>query len=303
MTRSRSVWSMAILLGLGGILAPGLQRECRSEISLTSLDAAAAAPDGGLESELLLLTNQNRIRQGLQALSSDEALTHMAREHAAGMARQGFISHDLPYGNLQTRMTHGGYRYNTARENVATAGSVAWAQNALMESPAHKDNILAQDVDRVGIGIVRCPPPFEKRLYIAEIFASPSEEHQPAEMEETLLSRVNDLRKNGVGPMLPDPLFEKLASDSVVSLNYPVQREELQSLLANSADELQKNGRSEISRVDVSVQLLRDPKNLSIPNQPHLGQQAGKFGSAIRQIVDSRNEPAFLVLTLIGFTN
>jgi hypothetical protein len=103
--------------------------------------------------------------------------------------------------------------------------------------------------------------------------------------------------------MLPDLLLEKLASESVVSLNVPVQREELRDLLASSAGELQKNGRSEIARVDVSVQLVRDPKNLSIPNQTHLGQAASKFGSAIRQVVDNQNEPAFLVLTLIGFTN
>jgi hypothetical protein len=303
MSYSRTGWTVAILLALCGSLAPGMQRECRSEASTTYLDTTTSVPDRGLERELLMLTNQDRGRQGLQALSLDEALTRIAREHAAGMARQGFISHVLPYGNLKTRMTSRGYRYQTARENVATAGSVFYAQTALMDSPAHKDNILASDVDRVGIGIVRCPPPFEKRLFITEIFATPSEEHQPAEVEETLLNRVEDLRKNGAGSMLPDPLLERLASESVGSLNVPVQREELRNLLASSAGELQKNGRSEIARVDVSVQLVRDPKNVSILNQPHLGQEASKFGSAIRQVVDNQNEPAFLVLTLIGFTN
>ena len=299
----RSIRFVLILFALCLFLVPGLQRECRSETSLPSLDSITAVPEGGLERELLTRTNQDRSRQGLQALAFDEALTQIAREQAAGMARQGFISHDLPYGNLKIRMTGKGYRYTAARENVATAGSVAYAQNLLMDSPAHKDNILASDVDRVGIGIVRCPPPFEKRLFIAEVFAAPSAEHQTAEVEETIQNRIDDLRKSGAGSMLPDPLLEKLASDSLVSLSYPVQREELRNLLASSAGELQKNGRLEIARMDVSVQLVRNPQNLSIPSQQHLGQQASRFGSAIRQVIDSRNEPAFLVLTLIGFTN
>jgi hypothetical protein len=83
----------------------------------------------------------------------------------------------------------------------------------------------------------------------------------------------------------------------------PVKKEELRDLLANSADELHKNGRTEISRVDVSVQILRDPSKLNIPNQARLGEAARMFGTAVRHVVDSRNQSALLVLTLIGFTN
>jgi uncharacterized protein YkwD len=294
---------MVLMLALGGFLAPGLRQECQSEPAPTSTNVTMAVPDGQLERELSTLTNLERSRRGLPALALDEALTQIAREHADGMARQGFISHDLPDGNLQTRMTSGGYRYATARENVATAGSVTYAQSALMHSPAHKDNILATDVDRVGIGIVHCPPPFESRLYITEIFATPGKDPLPVEVEETLLNRIEALRKNGAGSMRLDPMLEKLASDSVLTLNVPVQKEELRNLLATSAGELQKRGRSEIARVDVSVQLVRDPKNLALSAPAHIGQQASMFGSAIRQVVDRRDEPAFLVLTLIGFTN
>jgi uncharacterized protein YkwD len=295
---------MVLLVALGGFLAPGLQQECRSETASTLTHVTTmAVPDGRLEHDLLMLTNQERGHGGLQALAVDDALMQVAREHAAGMARQGFISHELPDGNLQTRLISIGYRYAAARENVATAGSVAYAQNALMHSPAHKDNILAADVDRIGIGIVHGPPPFESRLYITEIFATPDRDHQPVEVEEILMNRVEDLRKNGAGSMLPDPMLSRLASDSVMSLNVPVQRAELQTLLANSAEELHKRGRSEIARVDISVQLVHNPKKFSLSAPAHIGQQASMFGSAIRQVVDNRNEPVFLVLTLIGFTN
>jgi uncharacterized protein YkwD len=302
MPRKQSIWLIPMLLLLFGGFSAALQQECRAE-PLTPFAATATIPENGLEIQLLALTNQNRLRQGLEALTLDEALTRIAREHSAGMAQQGFISHEVPYGDLKTRMTVQGYRYLTARENVASARSVINAQNALMQSPAHKDNILAADVTRIGIGIVRCPPPYEKELYITEIFASPREDYQPAEVHKKLLSRVEDLRGNGAGALVADPLLERLASDSVLSLKVPVQKEELRDVAANSAGELHRNGRTDISRVDVSVQLLRDPKNLNLVNQARMGRQPHVFGTAVRQVVDSRNEPAFLVLTLIGFTN
>jgi hypothetical protein len=303
MPRKRSIWLIPVLLLLAGCFAPGLQPACHPESSIPSFTATETAHEGGLESELLVLTNQNRTRQGLRALIPDEALTRIAREHSAGMAQQGFISHELPYGDLKTRMSGKGYRYSTARENVASARSVAYAQSALMQSPAHKDNILAADVNRVGIGIVRRPPPFERELYITEIFASPREEHQSAAVREAFLSHVDSLKKSGAGSLVPDPMLEKLASDSVLSLNIPVQQEELRNVVVHSADELQRNGRTEISRVDVKVRLLRYPKGLNVPSQERPGQIARMFGTAIREVLDSRNEPAFLVLTLIGYTN
>jgi uncharacterized protein YkwD len=282
-----------MVLLLGGFFVPGAQPECSAE-SLPSLsETTHSSLEGEFESELLILTNQQRVQQGLQELVVDPILIKIAREHSFGMARQGFISHELPSGDLKTRMSRGGYVYRTARENVASARSVINAQNALMDSPPHHSNILASDVNRVGIGIVRCAPPYEKELFITEIFASPREEYRLDSIEDALISRVGTLR--------PDPVLERLATSSVQLLSVPVKRDELRDLLANSADELHKNGRTEISRVDVSVQLLHDPNKLKLPNQARLGEEARMFGTAVRQVLDSRNQSAFLVLTLIGF--
>jgi hypothetical protein len=216
------------------------------------------------------------------------------------MAAQGFISHVLPSGDLKSRMSVGGYRYKAVRENVASSSSLSWAYNALLESPVHRENILAGDVNRVGIGIVRCQPPYEKEIFITEIFASPYEEHQPQEIQDVLLSQIEGLRKNGAGTLVADPLLEKLASDSAQAFDLSAPSEDFRGMVANSTAELQRNG---FSKVNVNVQLLRDPKNLKIGSKGDPGLKARGFGSAIRQVVDSGNEPAFLVLTLIGFAN
>jgi uncharacterized protein YkwD len=286
MLTRRSGWIISILLLIFYSLPEG-----RSESPTSISQAKLPEVDRSLEDEMLTLTNFQRSLRALPTLIQDEALTTIAREHSMGMARQGFISHDLPSGGLESRMIRAGYRHMVVRENVATANSVSYAQNALLQSPPHQRNILAADVTRVGIGIVRCPSPCEKILYITEIFATPRETYQTTIFREILSNKFREMSA-------PDPVLEQLASSSVQSLNYPIKKEELKELLAVSAAELKKNGRTELSRVDINVQLLHDPNKLQLPDQIS-EKQSTSYGSGVRKVLD-RNESAFLVLTLIG---
>jgi len=296
------------LLFAAGVLISGpcwdsLVRECFAEGIANPPTATVPDAAQNLERELLTLTNQHRIGQGLQPLAQDEALAQIARSHSTGMAQQGFISHHLPSGNLKERMNRAGYRHEIARENVANAPTVYMAQDALVASPGHERNILAKDVSRVGIGVVRRGPPDHEELYITEIFASPREEYQLAAVRDMVVSRVNELAyENGGEFVLPDPALEKLASLSVLSVDMPFKREQLQRLLADSAAELRNEGVPPLSQVGLDVQLVYNPKNLKVPKQVREGQ-ARTFGTAVRQVVDRGNQPAFLVLTLIGHTS
>jgi len=277
------------------LLAILLVAEARSA-DLTNPDRAT---EPLLEQQLLTVTNQYRIDQGLQPLTPDDELMRMAREHSRDMAWQGFISHDEPSGNLKARMNRAGYAYEVARENVACALSVALAQNLLIESPPHRGNILAEDVSRVGIGIARYQPPFDKRLYITEIFVTPRAAYRPAAVQNLVRERVNELRQQGAGSMIPDPDLERMAWRSLDSLPMPFNREDLQSVLAESAKELEKKGETGLSRLEIDVQLVHNPKNLAVPALYREGQ-AGTYGSAVREVADAQNQSAFLVLTLIG---
>ncbi len=298
MGRLAAAGLLLLSLILGAFLLSS-SRECRAADFPNPSYTPNPNPEFALEHELLILTNQYRIRHGLKALTEDYALTQIAREHSQGMAQQGFISHDQPSGNLKTRMNRAGYMYEAARENVASARTITWAHKALTASPEHEENILARDIARVGIGIVQFPPPFLKRLYITEIFANPRSQYQLATVQTLLENRVNELRQGGVGSFLPDPDFDKLASRSIHSLDIHFNREELRSMLAASAEELHE--KADLSRLEIDVQLLRNPKNLSIPASRREGQ-AKMFGSAVRQVNDEQNQVAFLVLTLIGIT-
>jgi len=293
---------LLFLLFSGGFSDPGSFRlspipEYRGEGLSNTLNSMTFEAEDALEDELLRLTNQQRISQGLKPLVADDSLTQIARAHSYEMAQQGFISHDKPSGDLKTRMDRAGYSYGVVRENVACARTVLIAQNLLIDSTPHKNNILAGDVTRVGIGIARYSPSSDRHLYITEIFADPRGKYSPAAVQNLALNRVNALRSRGGLPSIqPDALFENLALRHISALKLPVKREELQRLLADSAGELISEGRTELSRLDVAVQLLHNPQNISIPDQAG----AGMFGTAVRRVTDSHNQSAFLVLTLIG---
>ncbi len=299
-------WSVqpTYYLLLGGLILlapykPAVAQECCATETLNQLNIKSSSYHADLEQEMLRLTNQHRILSGLPELVLDEALTQIAREHSVGMAQQGFISHTLPWGDLRSRITRAGYPLEVARENVASAPTIGMAQRALIESPEHDNNILANDVTRVGIGIAHCPDPLSRMLYITEIFAAPREEYRPESVQETLISRIDALRQDGAGLMLPNPELEKMASHSLQSISMPYKREELQDVLSASTKDLGKSETMELARVQANVQLVHNPNKISIPNYAPEGQ-ARSYGTAVRQIMDSQNQSAFLVLTLIG---
>ena len=299
-------WSVQLsyFLLLGWLLLfarhePAQAQECCAQEALSQVNITSSAYYQDLEQEMLLLTNQHRIFQGLPELVLDEALTQIAREHSVGMAQQGFISHTMPWGDLRSRITRAGYPLEIARENVASAPTIEIAQRALIDSPEHDNNILANDVTRVGIGIAHCPDPLSRKLYITQIFATPREEYQPEKVQETLFSRINDLRQNGAGSMLPNPELEKMASRSLQSISMPYKSEELQDVLSASTKEMGNSEKMELAKLQANVQLVHNPNKISIPNFAPEGQ-ARSYGTAVRQVMDDQNQSAFLVLTLIG---
>jgi hypothetical protein len=290
-----------IFVGLFCIVSPlPLIPECRSAEVLSISDVNRFNHYSSLEEELLTLINQERSKRELRPLIQDNTLTAIAREHSKGMAQQGFISHDLPFGDLKTRLYRAGYFHEVTHENLASARTVAKAHAALLKSSPHKENILAKDVTRIGIGISQRPAPYSSQLFIAEIFADPRDEYQLTTVQTLLENRVEELRQKGAGSMLSNPILEDFASRSVQSINLPYKRDDLRNLASASVDKLRENDRSQLARLEVEVQIVHNPANLNIPALA-LDGRARIYGSAVRKITDN-NETAFLVLTLIGIT-
>jgi uncharacterized protein YkwD len=273
--------------------------DCRAEESSIPSKAKKLESSHSQEQELFALVNKNRIENNLPPLLIDESLMRIAQEHSEEMAKQGLISHDQPSGDLQVRMNRAGYLYEAASENIARSRSIPYAHTGFLNSPIHKNNILAKDVTHIGIGVYRDPGFCEKYLVITEIFAAPRKSYQASAIQDTLVNQIRKLQLQGAVATNSDPLLDKMASQSLDALPVPYNREELRNLLSKSAGELREIGKTDLSKLEVVVQFLEDPREITFPSSKRQGQ-ALLYGAAVRQIKDIRNQPAFLVMTLLG---
>jgi len=107
------------------------------------------------EAELLRLTNAERKDAGLSPLEINPTLTRAAREHSANMARQGKMDHVLDEKTPGDRLQAVGYRGFTWGENIAYGmPTSAGAIRAWMGSEGHRANILNEQYNEIGLGIV-----------------------------------------------------------------------------------------------------------------------------------------------------
>lgn len=111
------------------------------------------------EQQMLKLINDARAQNNLAPLKVDMNLTNVARIKAQDMIDNNYFSHNSPkYGNPFDMMKSFGIKYIQAGENIAGNQSVENAENALMNSPGHRKNILSPDFTHIGIGIQKGGP-------------------------------------------------------------------------------------------------------------------------------------------------
>ena len=144
--------------------------------------------DASLEAELLTLTNQARLDNGVGTLEPDEGLAQAARHHAEEMARLGYFSHTSPVGENATvgqRVARSGSFIGTLGENLALVGEVNTAQTTTtgwLESPGHRANLLNPKFTHVGFGTARYP---DGRVAVAQVLG-----YQPAPLESAQVVSV-----------------------------------------------------------------------------------------------------------------
>lgn len=107
------------------------------------------------EKEIFDLINQERIKNGLQALKIDDEVQKVARIKAQDMVDSNYFSHNSPtYGSPFDMLKSFRISYTTAAENIAGNSSNSGAVNSWMNSSGHKANILNSSYNYTGIGVV-----------------------------------------------------------------------------------------------------------------------------------------------------
>lgn len=106
------------------------------------------------EKQMVDLLNQARVQNNVPALKVDMQVTNVARIKAQDMIDNNYFSHYSPkYGSPFDMMKVFAIKYVQAGENIAGNQTVQAAENALMNSPGHRKNILSPDYTHIGIGI------------------------------------------------------------------------------------------------------------------------------------------------------
>ncbi|MDR3559905.1 MAG: CAP domain-containing protein [Negativicutes bacterium] len=106
------------------------------------------------EQQAFNLLNADRTANGLAPLRINSALTRLAGSYAQDMINRNFFSHTNPQGQSPfDRMRQAGIPYGYAGENLAINASVPQAEQAFMNSPGHRANILNAHYTQVGLGV------------------------------------------------------------------------------------------------------------------------------------------------------
>jgi uncharacterized protein YkwD len=144
------------------------------------------------EQQLLDLANEARVQAGLEKLQPDAGLTQAAREHAAEMAEQQQLSHQFASEpSLALRLAaETTLHLDRAGENVAYSGSVDQAQNGLMHSPPHRENLLNPGYNVAGFGVVHSG----SLIYVAQDFGHSLPTYSGSDAERMVSANVARVR-------------------------------------------------------------------------------------------------------------
>ncbi|MBV9125084.1 MAG: CAP domain-containing protein [Planctomycetes bacterium] len=121
------------------------------------------------EQAILDLTNQARAKENLSPLKPNAVLFKVARAHAANMAAKGEMKHELDGKNPAQRVEAAGYDYGEVGENIAFSDGLEIAKvfAGWMDSPHHRENILKEPFQDIGIGVARNP---KGEVYYTQVF-------------------------------------------------------------------------------------------------------------------------------------
>lgn len=108
------------------------------------------------ERQVVELTNNERVNQGLAPFQVDLELSRVAREKSRDMLGSNYFDHNSPtYGSPFDMMRAYGINYRTAGENIAKGQRTpSEVVNAWMNSPGHRANILNSNFTHIGVGYV-----------------------------------------------------------------------------------------------------------------------------------------------------
>jgi uncharacterized protein YkwD len=219
--------------------------------------SASSGEDSAAENELLEAANKNRELAGIPPFRMDESLRAAARAHAQLMVATEQLEHRLPgeLSLLERIAQSSTLKIDRVGENIAYAASGSTANETLMHSPPHRENLLDRGFNVAGIAAIWS----KGRLYVAQDFAHEVPTYSAQQSGKLIGRTVGELRQQAGLPELIQRTPPKLdeAVCSLAQQNPPNAR-----LLATAYDNRRiityTQSRPEVLPA-AAVSMLRDP--------------------------------------------
>ena len=189
-----------------------------------SATGASSVEDSVAENELLQWANENRKRAGVPPLRIEQSLREAAQAHARRMVQSGQLEHQLPgeLSLLERIAQVSPLKMDRAGENIAYASCAPGANEVLMNSPPHRENLLNRGFNVAGIAAIWS----HGRLYVVQDFAHEVPTYS-AEQSDKLVGRaVGEMRQQAGLPelvQLTPPRLDEAAC-SLAKQNHPNAR-------------------------------------------------------------------------------
>ena len=119
-----------------------------------SQQQTAPATNSQAVQQVIDLTNAERKKNGLPALTADAKLNSVAQAKSSDMQQNNYFSHASPtYGSPFDMMRDQGVSYKSAGENIAKGQRTPQeVVQAWMNSEGHRRNILNRNYTHIGVG-------------------------------------------------------------------------------------------------------------------------------------------------------
>ena len=127
-----------------------------SESAEKPAQSAASSEVSEFERQVVELTNAERAKQGLKALTLDNELSRVAGIKSQDMKDKNYFDHTSPtYGSPFDMMKSFGISYKAAGENIAMGQTTPQqVVQAWMNSEGHRANIMNANFTHIGVGHV-----------------------------------------------------------------------------------------------------------------------------------------------------
>jgi uncharacterized protein YkwD len=192
-----------------GVDEPAQQPAARAGAHKTSVPAEA-------EARMLALLNDVRRDAKLAPLAIDAQLRAVASAHTQDMISSRFFGHASPTtGMVENRLERAGVVVSLAGENVAQADDADALHRVLMDSPAHRANMLGAKFTHVGIGVGLRPGDSGDLLATLVFARRPPPLSTPVTPAQATAVISSLRRAKGSGPLRVDATLQKAAEAGI----------------------------------------------------------------------------------------